>query len=221
MRMAGQGGGEGGEGRLGQHSAEASDLSSIFSLTRLYSPIYDTRLMLERLPAEIDPFRLAESRRILRGELALHTMPRLTALLATSDGMVALELEFGIDEVGVRYMRGTLETCVRPVCQRCLQPMTLPLHAEVQFGLAAHERQIEQLPMMYEPLLVNEVPVRLAGIVEDELILSLPQVPMHDEADCPAHAWLMRSKRDDIEHEEDAPANPFAVLSSLKKQKHD
>ncbi len=154
---------------------------------------------------------------MLRGELALSDMPRLAGLLANADGVVDVSLEFGIDEVGIRFMRGTLVAELQPLCQRCLEPMTVTVNTEVAFGLVEHDHQVEQLPMQYEALLVTDVPMRLAELIEDELMLSLPQVPMHDEAQCPARDWLP-GQGDDEQDETERTANPFAVLADLKRK---
>ncbi len=171
--------------------------------------------MLDRLPAEIDPFRLAESRRLLRGELALRDMSRLADVLVVAEGMAQVELEFGIDEVGVRFIRGVLGAQMHPLCQRCLEKMTLSVRVDVQFGLVEHDHQAERLPIQYEPLVVSEVPIHLVDIIEDELLLSLPQVPMHAETDCPARDGLKESDTDATQ-DMDTVANPFAILSSLR-----
>jgi uncharacterized protein len=54
----------------------------------------------------------------------------------------------------------------------------------------------------------------LQELVEDELLLALPIVPMH--AECPEP--LPRSETD---HKRDAVPNPFAVLASLRRETPD
>ena len=64
-------------------------------------------------------------------------------------------------------------------CQRSLQPFVLPARVEQTLGLIREEAEEAGLPPGYEPLLVPEdgriVPIDL---VEDELILALPVVPV-------------------------------------------
>jgi uncharacterized protein len=67
----------------------------------------------------------------------------------------------------------------------------------------------------YEPLVAQEdTPLALVTMVEDELILALPIVPMHPENLCPtvlAPGTVADSDLDTKEH-------PFAVLSNLKRR---
>jgi len=72
-----------------------------------------------------------------------------------------------------------------------------------------------ELPEEYDPLLVAGERVRLADLVEDELILALPQIPMHDPGECQAAAVGTDSAA--------APegtaerASPFASLAELRR----
>jgi len=181
--------------------------------------------MLERLPAQIDPFRFAEARRMVRGSLALAGLARLAPLLASTDGELTVELEFDVDELGVRFVQGTIVGELALTCQRCLEPMSWPVDVAMAGALVRSEQEGERLPAAYEPLLIESVPVRLADLIEEELLLSLPQVPMHPEAQCPATELI---RRDSLRGEEGGTAgadeegereNPFAVLSELKRKR--
>jgi uncharacterized protein len=71
------------------------------------------------------------------------------------------------------------------------------------------------LPEAYEPAEVNEFgEIDLTQLIEDELILALPQIPMHDDDECFMHSSDMSVGV--IPEAEERP-NPFAVLKSLKK----
>ena len=56
-------------------------------------------------------------------------------------------------------------------------------------------------------------------MVEDELILSLPQVVYHDEAECHVSAEQLVSKTEGAAAETTPATNPFAVLNVLKGKK--
>ncbi|MGE0081626.1 MAG: YceD family protein [Thiohalomonadaceae bacterium] len=165
------------------------------------------------MPDRIDPVRLAEGRRVLQGELPVAAMPRLAAMLTDDRGSVGVDIACGVDEEGIRYLRGTLDAEVSILCQRCLEDFRLPLHIRFALGVVAHESLAERLPDHYEPLVVGEEPIFLRDIVEDELILSLPIVPKHPEGQCPA------GKGGDENPEETRRDNPFAALKVLKTKK--
>lgn len=164
------------------------------------------------LPGNIDPWRLAAESGRLEGVLALAALPRLAAVLNRADGAVMVALAAGIDPGGVRFIAGSLQTQVELVCQRCLGLLSWPLDVEVSLGLVHSEAEADCLPEKYEPLLVPEGVLRVADLVEDELLLALPQIPRHaDASDC--------ETRDDqpsaSESTPVAPDPPLAALASL------
>lgn len=150
---------------------------------------------------------------MLRGRLTLAGMQRLADALYTPQATVDIELDFGRDEQRLPYMRGRIDAQVTVVCQRCLQPMALDLHAEPCLGIVASESEAHALPGHYDPLLVEAPPVLLSTLVEDELLLALPVVPKHADEAC-----LARPGNDDAT-QEPVRKNPFAVLAQLKSSK--
>ncbi|WP_365677743.1 YceD family protein [Salinicola sp.] len=64
-------------------------------------------------------------------------------------------------------------------------------------------------------MLVDNEQLDLLEAIEDELILSLPQVVYHDEAECAVSREQLSSGEASIE-EAARPDNPFDVLKSLK-----
>jgi uncharacterized protein len=85
------------------------------------------------------------------------------------------------------------------------------VHIVQRLGLIRDEADEAALPEGYEALLVpGDGMLRLLDMVEDELVLAVPAVPMNPEADAVDREWP-------IPEEELAKASPFAALSSLKK----
>ena len=165
--------------------------------------------MLEQLLVIIEPLRLAEAGRQLHGRLPLAGFRRLAPALHEVRGEVEVEIEFGKDELHIAYMRGHLRTQLQLICQRCLQPMALPVDAEFALGLVTTDEAADLLPAHYEPLMVSG-PMELAEIIEDELILAVPFVPLHPIGQCPAQSGQ------EIRGEDKAP-HPFAALAQLKR----
>ncbi len=160
------------------------------------------------LPNRIDPWCLAAESGRLEGSLALAALPRLFAALNRADGVVNVMLAAGVDQRGVRFVKGTVRTEIELICQRCLGVLRLPLEVIVSLGLARSETEVDRLPEEYEPLLVPEGAIRVADLVEDELLLALPPIPRHEDArDCEANGYRMP---DGMEHD-----LPFATLASL------
>jgi len=98
-------------------------------------------------------------------------------------------------------------------CQRCLRPLEVPLDVHVRVALLASEEQSARVPPELEPVLAAGGRVSLGALVTEELLLSLPIVPLHATASCAARP------------EESAPAppeethRPFAQLAELMKRK--
>jgi uncharacterized protein len=172
----------------------------------------------ERLPVHIDPLRMAETGRLLKGEYSLAELDRMQDLLLDRSGEVTVSLEFGIDAEGIRYMKGRLQAVVALECQRCLQAMQAPIDANFALGLVRKDDAAEKLPSHYEPLLVESDALFLRDIIEDELLLALPLVAKHDESQCidvnQQAADAMQHNNDDSG--ESTKGNPFAVLAALK-----
>ncbi len=169
------------------------------------------------LPLQIDPFRLAETGRGFSGQLSLRHMHRLLPSLLSDDGEVQLELDFDIDETGIKYLRGHVKAELELECQRCLEAMTLSLDKKMLVAFVRSNHEAEQLPEDYDPFVVEQTPIALIDVIEDELILSLPQVPMHKRQDCPASEILDTDKlADEATDEPEQKENPFGVLAKLK-----
>ncbi len=171
-----------------------------------------------RLPQSVHPGRLAESGVTLRGNVPLGAMARLKESLHDTEGEVEVELTFGIDGQKQRYIRGTLSATLSLVCQRCLQTLEYPLSIEVSLGLVTSEAAAQVLSGRYEPVIVEDGRLDPGKLVEDELLLALPIVPMHAVEDC-----HLRDER--IKPAAETPAGrqetrrPFAGLGELLGQK--
>jgi uncharacterized protein len=170
--------------------------------------------MLNRLPEFVDPRKLAHVGQTLAGRIAVKRMQRLVSAVNRADEWVDTELEFGRDQQGIACVRGRATVKVELLCQRCLEPVEVLLQPEISLGVVRSEEQTAQLPAAYEPLIVGDEPVSLAALVEDELILALPTVAIHDAQAC--HASAEGEEAGD-ETESSSKPNPFAVLETLKK----
>jgi uncharacterized protein len=169
----------------------------------------------ERLPVQIDPVRLAESGRVLDGKLPISTMARLCELLVDDTGDVNVRLEFGIDHEGIYFLKGRIHSRVVLECQRCLQAMVYEIDSGILLGIVDSHEAAELLPSHYEPLVVRDGPLYLKDLIEDELLLSLPIVAMHPEAECAIGDKELKGERQD-ERNEAERKNPFSVLAGLK-----
>ncbi|MFT7414340.1 MAG: hypothetical protein ACI9FO_000999 [Methylophagaceae bacterium] len=174
--------------------------------------------MHQKLPKDIDPFRLAQNGLRFEGTLPVSIMQRLVGSLADTDGQVAVTMNFDVDETGLPYMHGKFSSKLSLICERCMTPMPVNVDVECYLAILKNERKVEGLAELYDPWIVeNNDLIALSSVVEDELILALPLVPRHDHACLPKEAWY---RGDDIdENAKEKKVSPFDVLASLKLKK--
>ena len=134
--------------------------------------------MFSRLPAEIDPLRLADEGRTIEGELSADQFCRLDGLT----GAVKVSLHFERLAHGARRMHGRIEASVETPCQRCLEPVRLQLRAGPDVLLKVGETGSKD-GSESDVLAVNG-PFNLAEYVEDELLLAMPMIPVHTDPTC-------------------------------------
>lgn len=166
--------------------------------------------MLDCMPQSIEPVGLAEAGRSFRGEVAISAFERLRPLLSDSDGVLRVRLAFRLDERRIRVLQGSIDGEIRLVCQRCLKALAFPLRRDFSLGIVTDESEIDRLPEGYEPLLVSGDPLSTVEVIEDEILLSIPAVPVHSGEQPCQLAYQNRpvAKKD----------NPFSVLEKLKTQ---
>lgn len=162
------------------------------------------------LPETVDAWRMVASRRTFEGSIPLRELPRLRESLASDEGSVRFEIEFGRDELQVAYIGLKLEGELPLVCQRTLEPYGEKVALDERLGLIAKEEEEAALPPGYEPLLTETGELKLADVIEDELILALPVVPMKPGLEEKDTVFTAAPP--------DGAGNPFAALASLKKK---
>jgi uncharacterized protein len=170
--------------------------------------------MSSRLPEYVDPWRAADLGKTFSGRAAIADLPRLVEVVMSPEGEVELTLIFGRDENKRACIQGSVRATLNLECQRCLGAMDFSVEAEVNLALVESSAQAERLPESYDPLLVEEPRIRLLDIVEDELLLAIPQIPRHPLGAC--NTSYMAPEPQLSESGAAEKVNPFAVLAELK-----
>ncbi|MBI3900193.1 MAG: DUF177 domain-containing protein [Gammaproteobacteria bacterium] len=167
-------------------------------------------------PSTIDPIQLADQGARLTGELPLKGMQRLIDMCLDDAGSAMIDLQFDRSQGdGVRTMVGRVHARLRMTCQRCLRPFELAVRTEPRL-LLLRPREREDLLENGDALVVEQS-IPLSSLVEDELLLVMPMVPMHAPADCPV---TRKSAGSQPQPTEDSRPNPFSVLERLKRTDH-
>jgi uncharacterized protein len=101
-------------------------------------------------------------------------------------------------------------------CQRCLEPFGYEIIGDFNSAILESEAEADELPDYYDPVVVEDGTLVVQDLIEDELIISLPIVPMHDLADCKVKTPNISI---DSENDFEEKNNPFKVIEILKAKR--
>ena len=126
------------------------------------------------------------------------------------------ELRAGSTASSDIWLHLTAETSISLTCQRCMNAVETSLQVNQWYRFVATEAlAMTEDDAAEEDLLVLTPQFDLAAVLEDELLMALPLVPMHDV--CPVAPVFSAGTVDVPEGEAEKP-NPFAALAQLKKK---
>jgi len=169
------------------------------------------------LPESFDPTVAAREAFAWSGDVPVSDFTRLADLLVSQSGMVRVSLHAGFGAERQPTMTITLAAQLEQSCQRCLQPVTVVIHHEHTVAWVADAAALERFDALEDDLDADAVEylpmpdssrVMTLVLVEDELMLSLPIVAMHDECALP------------VTVADSGDEHPFAALAQLKTLKH-
>ena len=164
--------------------------------------------MSSRLPKQIDPWRVSEQGLSYTGVVELIDFPRLAPLLIRPQGQVSYAFRFSRDGLGRPLVAGHAQATLWQTCQRCSQPVAVPVDSDFQLVVVEGLDEAAALSEEFDPLLADDAEINLLDLLEDELLLSLPVVARHEAC----HAW----KFDDEPVAAESRENPFRILRKLK-----
>lgn len=174
--------------------------------------------MLTLLPDYADPERLCSHGKVYAGTIELSELPRLARLLTDAAGTAAFRLEFGRDEDKRPVVAVEVSATLAVRCQRCLETVRQDIACSARLAVVGGPDEAERLPDGLDPLLVDDGRVALRAVVEDELILSIPNAPMHAAEDCGVDLARVNRGGAVADVMRKAPS-PFAALATLKRGK--
>lgn len=151
------------------------------------------------------------------GDVTVASFERLAANVQTEqDGNLdALQVQVKLHkESGVLWLDFVVQGELKTACQRCLELITIDVSGVYRLAVLFRAEQIEQI-FDAEYVLVDEfghqdarkmLPIK--DLLEDELLLTLPLSPRHDDCDMPIEM---------VDEDDEEPLdNPFAALAALK-----
>lgn len=167
---------------------------------------------IDTLPRDIDPWAFARARQICDGKFSRQALPAL-AQWAMDDHPLTAHLEGTIDDYQQPCLQGSLRIDLQMQCQRCLQPMALPITREFAYVLIRTQALEDRVEGGAETLICDSETLDVAWFLQEEVLLAMPMIAKHDDCEPPLNtAHSAPSRQDDAEH-------PFAALKALINSK--
>jgi uncharacterized protein len=142
--------------------------------------------MPEELPKYIDTRRLAGLTEAFSGSVAAARLHRIGAPYAAIKP-VAVEMEIRSDDNHRPHVIGQVKTEIKATCQRCLGDMDVAIEKKFDLVLIdASESPVPAIEAADDVLTITQGKIDIDQLVEDEVILSCPMIPVHDGAGCRA-----------------------------------
>jgi uncharacterized protein len=135
-------------------------------------------------PVEIDPRRFCRESRSWETRSDVSAFPRLAREF--TQGALFCRVAGQSDQRGGMSLQLTICGEVELTCQRCLGGLQQRVDIDRVVHLARNETELERLDALPDSdgILVGET-LDLVGLLEDEVLLSLPLAAMHAEGECP------------------------------------
>jgi uncharacterized protein len=172
--------------------------------------------MSREYPDWISPGRAAEGKRIFSGTIPFSRMKRLTALLVDGNGEASFTANFRSDLEQRIIIDLEVQAALPLVCQASLDVYDEIINRRSELAVI-DDLELENLPDNYEPVQTENGRLAIARLVEDELLLGLPQIPRK-----PGLEKVEFSTSVELVREENPKSgkkkNPFAVLKDMLKQ---
>lgn len=144
-----------------------------------------------------------------RGTLPLTAFERFAATVA-GGGDVEVAVRFEPDDRAWARVTGTCGVRAELACSLCGCDVVVPVECDLDFRLVASEAQAQALMPDLETVVATEDRISVVALVEDDLLLNLPESGCDDRDEC--ENWA--EQRPDAATAE--PASPFAVLRNWK-----
>ena len=145
---------------------------------------YHARLMSAQ--TVIDSLEFARTAQELRGSIPVATMKRLEDCLSDNSGEVQFSVRGGRDDERRLILRVEIAGGLRLQCQRCLGTLEYPLRLSNTLLLVRPGEDLSanaddpEAPDCIEA----SAELNVAALIEDEILLSLPFAPRHEENAC-------------------------------------
>jgi uncharacterized protein len=114
-------------------------------------------------------------------DFSVAELPRLHEAGAQDGSRIDVRLQFSLFD-GRPAIDGTLRGTLIVSCQRCMQPVAVPIDERFQVILVPEETAEE--PGGYEPVIAAAARFDVRWLAEEQALLAMPLVPAHADGEC-------------------------------------
>ncbi|MGB7451313.1 MAG: YceD family protein, partial [Lysobacterales bacterium] len=116
-------------------------------------------------------------KRVFSGTIPLKRMKRLATLLVNTQGEVSFTAAFRTDLEQRIVIDLQVEAALPLVCQASLEVYDEQVNRSSELVVIDDDSEQFKLPDNYDPVVTENGRLAIASLVEDELLLGLPQIP--------------------------------------------
>lgn len=170
--------------------------------------------MLDRLPAFVDPLNFAERGRNIVGAIKTSELNRLSDVLLNNSDKVDINISFD-KEGSLSIIEGKIKANLILECQTCLEQLVYSIDRSFKLGVVTSLNQCDKLKGNCEPLILETEKISLNELIEDEILLALPDFPRHTH-DCVENSNDAINETSNHDSKQLNSNNPFSILAKLK-----
>ena len=140
--------------------------------------------MVEKLPLVVRPSALAQNKIKIMGYLTIKKLPRLSHVCLSSEKPIEATLDFELNTAyGCVSLKIEVVATLVLECQRCLSQMQWETRSENRLYIVENDAQARYLPNSADYYVCTSGKISTVDLIQDELLLVIPQNPMHNSKD--------------------------------------
>lgn len=163
------------------------------------------------MPRQLDAMQFARTSGVLDGVTDVALLERVAQECSAIPALIDWSIAGQVDDEGACWLELALAGSLTLQCQRCLEDVTTGVRSRSRFRLvpAGEDWGDQDLDDdSYEALRLEGL-LDVRTLIEDEVLLSLPAIALHDHCSPPGEGA----------DADGAKASPFAELGRLKQEK--
>jgi uncharacterized protein len=164
----------------------------------------------------VSPHELARKGGQFTGEIPFVAFPRLASLVVGN--VVRVALQFERDDHDRTRVHGRAATTVTMECQRCVEPVERHIVAEIDFRVVGSDDDAREIADEIDAFVWTGDDIGVAELIEDDLILALPNQVCEAYDACPRRPELKYPT--DARDEPEPRSNPFAALADWQNRRN-